>query len=322
MSKVPVNVTLLNDVLEKLHTDTSAVNSVFNLQALGVGVEALKPVELNKTEPEKQKSAINWLIGICSGLVDTVRAQAIRLDKLEEAKAKLVEDVKELEEEKEKLATEVKVVEEKVEVKMVHLEEDTDDVRQRSMQGCITVSSPNTNTTQSLFTNRPKDDGSGVGRNESDLEMVLRAVEAKARVQFDEREVVDFYPLEQGQHNRRPTKWFIRFNTLRPESHWQALAAGMRTGQGLTSANVYLNHLLTPRRAKFVREVVKVAHKERRLGKYMVDQRGNTWVKQVKGGLYDRGDQYKYWLVTNKEEVEKVEKGDFSYFINKKNKKN
>ena len=70
-----------------------------------------------------------------------------------------------------------------------------------------------------------------------------------------------------------------------------------------SDANVYINNFVTPRKAKFLQEVVKVARKEGRITNYTVDEGGNIRVKKERG-------QHKPWaLITTKEELDNFIRG-------------
>ena len=307
------------------------VEKVDSLKYLEVEKEAFIKMDSKTSETARLGTAVNWLVCFCDSLVDTFMNQAVKLKSLEDEKSRLEEVVKELEEEK------VKKVEEKVEVlevknlkveeKMVMLEEDNDEVRQRGLKGCITVSSPRGHNKQTLFVRQTITMEDQTVRNESHLEMVLRVVNLKARVKFQLEEVVNYYPLEPSINGQDPTIWFVQFGNLQPCSNWDALQAGMKTGfhpvsgSSFTDANVYLNFQVTPRKTRFLREVVKPAHKQGKLGKYLVDERGQILVKQKRGSRAERGEEYLYYLVTTKEEVARVVEGDFNYFKNKRNAK-
>ena len=64
--------------------------------------------------------------------------------------------------------------------------------------------------------------------------------------------------------------------------------------------------------------MVKVAHRAFNIGKYMVDERGSIRVKKERGGKEDIGDRFRYYTVTNKEELEKVINCEFDYKKKKK----
>ena len=322
---MPIEKLRFDSLVEKVEKATMSEESTFSQKSLGVEGGGFKSMPTKHSNIDKIATAVNFLVNLCHGLVDTVNHQAARLKVLEEEKTKLEEVKEKLEEVKVKMVTNVREAEAKVEVKMMNLEEETDNVKQRSMEGCITVSSPHNTNKETRFINLPITDQFGTDRTEQDVEMVLRVVGERSLVKFPVEEVEACYPLEQGRDGRRPTNWFVKFKTRRVGSQWHTLAAGMRTGfnpdtkTGFPEANIYLNHPLTPRRARFLKEVVKVAHREKKVGKYMVDERGSIWAKKVKGGRFERGDQFKYWPVTTKEEVERVAHGDFDYFITKKN---
>ena len=52
------------------------------------------------------------------------------------------------------------------------------------------------------------------------------------------------------------------------------------TNTSFTKANLFLNHKITTKRSKFLKDMVKVAHRAFKMGKYMVDERGSIRVKK------------------------------------------
>lgn len=259
----------------------------------------------DKGEVQRMGTAINWLCKLCETLVDKVNELSIQ--------------GKEVVAKEEKLEKEVEAKVEKVE--LAH-----DELQQRSMKGNIIVSSPSNGSKQTLFVREKVREG-GVTRNESDVAMVSRAIRRKSLVGFEPGEVEECHPLgPKPGDGQEPTTWVIRIGNRKPGSHYATLCAGMKTGYNSTAQsnfskdNLYLNHQITPRKAKFLKDVVKVAFSEKKIGKYLVDERGQIRIKKVRGSKEQRGDQYNYWTVTSKEEVERVISSDFNFF--KSNKKN
>ena len=127
---------------------------------------------------------------------------------------------------------------------------------------------------------------------ESDVTMVTKVIKEKTGVEFLPEEVAACHPL--GRATKEPTTWIIRVQNREPNSNFDILSAGMKTGRhptlntSFTGANVYLNHQITPKRSKFLKDVVKVAHRGFKIGKYMVDERGNIRVKKEKGARRTR----------------------------------
>jgi hypothetical protein len=257
-------------------------------------------VDQTKGSEEQTAVAINWLLKICSALVDKVN---------------------DLSDKEEMVKTQVEKQEKQVEKKVESLEAECDAQRQKSMQGNLIVSSPS-GPKATEFVRRDVTVG-GVQRKEKDVEMVTRVIKEKSAVEFKESEVQACHPLGRGKDGKEPTTWIIRISNLRPKSNWDTLCAGMKTGKvttdgttftNFTDTNVYLNHQITPKRSKFLQEEVKVAHKNKKIGKYMVDERGQIRVKKEKGTREDRGDQFKFYTVANKEELQKVIDSNFAYF--------
>ena len=270
------------------------------------------------------KLTLNWVLRMVGTLVEEVKGL-----KMEVASLKTKEEEHKVREEEMVVKVEkVEVVEKKAE----SLETENDDLRQRSMKGNLIISSPSSATKASLFVRGKKDvqkNGVTVTRNETDVEMVTKLIKKKTGVQFEEREVEACHALgRSNQKEQEPTTWIIRINNLKPDSNFEILVAGMKTGRTVTSSsttnftdeNVFLNHQITPKRSKFLKEEVKVAHRNKGIEKYLVDERGNIRVKRKKGGREDRGDRYKYYTVTNKKELNHIIDENFDYF--KKNNTN
>ena len=250
--------------------------------------------------------AINWLVVLCGQLVDKVNELTAREDEVK------------------KVQIEAKAKEERMEKKVVEkvesLSNENDELRQRSMKGNLIISSPKSDAVDTLFKRKEVEEGGSI-KKESDVAMVTRVIEAKTGVKFQPEEVVACHPL--GRATKDPTTWILRVQNRKPNSNFDILAAGMKTGRhpttntSFTKENVFLNHQLTPKRSKFLKEVVRVAHKANKIGKYMVDERGSIRVKKEKGGREDKGDRFRYYTINDKEELEKVINCEFEYFINK-----
>ena len=216
-------------------------------------------------------------------------------------------------------------VEKKVEEKIESLAIENDELRQRSMKGNLIVSSPQSDTQDTLFKRLQVEEGGSI-KQESDVAMVTRVIQEKTGVKLHPDEVAACHPL--GRATRDPTTWIIRVHNRKPNSNYDILSASMKTGRhpvtntSFTRANVFLNHQITPKRSKFLKSVVKVAHRADNKGKYMVDEKGCIRVKKVRGKKEDRGDQFRYFTINNKDELEQVINSDFEYFKNKQTNNN
>ena len=172
---------------------------------------------------------------------------------------------------------------EKLEKRILWLEEECDEVRQRGMKGNILLSSPIINNGDSLLKPRPITDSiTGVVRQESEVEVCIRAIKAKTGVEVPEADITACHPLK--RKGATPgTNYIVRFGNRRPKSAWDTLAAGLLTGKNkdthakFTSANLYLNFQLTGYRSDLVRSV-RAAKKDRRIRFYGVDQNGRVTV--------------------------------------------
>ena len=265
---------------------------------------------------------INWLIKANQLLIHKVNQQAESIHKLSQLQTK----VEEAEKKSEELVTKVEEVVTKVEVvvtKVVKEEEKTSKMEveeerqaQNSLRGQICVSSPELPNRESLAVKGPMEDTQGGFRGvENHTQTALRMIKAKHGVTFQPSEVELCYATGKGRVGRQqhPSTYIIKFNTRGPGSAWERLQHSLMTGRDLhhpgvpnpfaSDANVFVNNFLTPKRAKFLQEVVKVARKEGRITNYTVDETGNIRVKKERG-------QHKPWaLITTKEEMDAFVRG-------------
>ena len=227
--------------------------------------------QLRSGESVKEEKGIrlvlSWLIEAVSTLIKTVTTHSdyIRFHQSEV-----------------QLKAESSVIE-KLEKRIWWLEEECDEVRQRGMKGNILLSSPITNQGDSLLKpRRITDSTTGVLRNESEVEVCIRAIKAKTGVEVPEADISACHPLNRKGANPG-TNYIVRFANLRPKSAWDTLAAGLLTGKNkdtnakFTSANLYLNFQLTGWRSDLVKKV-RQAKRERRVRFYGVDQNGRVTV--------------------------------------------
>ena len=138
---------------------------------------------------------------------------------------------------------------EEMKIKYAELETECDEVRQRSMNGNIILSSPNLQDKPTLLV--PKqitDPVTGCIRNECCTEMCARLIYMKTGVTVPVTDIVACHVLsKQGSDST----YIIRFGNRRPGSAFDIVAAGMLTGRNkeskanFTNANVFLNFQLT-----------------------------------------------------------------------------
>ena len=260
---------------------------------------------------------INWLIKTNQHLINQVNQQAETIHKLSQLQTKVEEGERKSEElvsKVEAVVTKVEVVDAKVvkeEKKTCKMEEEEERLSQYSLRGQICVSSPELPGKESLAVKVPTEDTQGGYRGvENHTKTALRLIKAKHGITFQPSEVELCYPTGKGRVGRQghPSTYVVKFNTRGPGSAWERLQYSLMTGRDLhnpgvpnpftSDANVYVNNFVTPRRAKFIQEVVKVARKEGRITNYTVDEGGHIRVKKERG-------QNKPWaLINTKEELD------------------
>lgn len=292
----------LKNATSQLNLENIGIQNVrAKIQAYGIktrGASQMKDAdEITITEKGSEANAIliNTLVKICDSVVDKLNAHGTILAALVESHKKVLVEVREeVAKEKEKSV--------ELESKMVKLETDYDDVRQRSMKGNLIVSSPQKEGCDTLLVKKQHQDESGNFRNlETETQMVIRVVAEKTGVWFDDREVQACHTL-----NRQRTSFILRISDLKPGSNWDTLQQGMLSGinhrdnESFVRNNVFLTHQLTKRRLDFVQEVVKVAKQEQKITSYCTDQNGVTKVS------LNRGRGKKWVKVSSKEELEEV----------------
>ena len=227
---------------------------------------------------------LRWLMEVASGLIKSVTVHS----KL------LIEQQKASKEEKE----EMKQLNSKVE----KLEKECDEVRQRGMKGNLLLCSPILGNSGSLLHHRPtKDKVTGMVRNETYLEACLRAIHLKTGVQVPEQDISACHPVHR-QGAQPFTNFVIRFSNLLPGSAWDIIASGLlqgknpATGQAFSSAHLYINFQLTPRRSELSRLVREA---KRKVTSSIVDANGRIRVKIP-------SDSHKWHEISCKADLEKL----------------
>ena len=263
-------------VVKALNFDVLGVtNDDFELEVASStrrSANSLGPLVLDSTLPQEERTkevAINWLLQVSKVLVEKYNEYAAVINS---AFNSLQGQVDKLEEEKEELVK-----------RCDRLELDTDALRQRSMKGNLIVSSPKQGGVESRLVRLPRQQDGYQGK-ETTTQMVLRAVEEHSRVVFPLGDVAACHQLG----GRDSHTYILRISNLSPHSAWDTLTAGMMgkkdaEGRYFKKDNIYLSHQLTPSRATFVKEVVKVAHKAKRITGYSTDQNGITRVSKTLG---------------------------------------
>ena len=258
------------------------------------GKEQCRPCFLNLPKEEQvgelgksdtwASDILRWLMEVASGLIKSVTVHS----KL------LIEQRKDSKEEKK----EVKLLKEKVEL----LEKDCDEARQRGMKGNLLLSSPILGNSGSLLHHRlTKDKVTGAVRNETYLEACLRALHTKTGVRVPEQDISACHPVFR-QGAQPYTNFVVRFSNLLPGSAWDIIASGLlqgknpATGQAFSSAHLYINFQLTPRRSELAR---MVRGAQRKFTNSMVDANGRIRVKIP-------SDSHKWHEITCKADFEKL----------------
>ena len=253
---------------KKLGLNFSTIPDFANPEA----VEELRGVDDNTVVSR----VLSWLIEAASTIIKKVVVHADFLkfqQKLVETKAD-AEEVRRLKE------------------KLLKVELDCDEARQRGMKGNLVLHSPATTTSESILKPRQKTRTGGVSDLESMAEACVRAIETKTGIRVPLEDVSACHPL--GKKGAVPnTTFIIRLWNRKQHSAWEQLMAGLMTGRNpatgnnFTNAPLYINYQLTPARGEVVK-VVREAKRGKRLHKYNVDANGRCFVQ-----LVDRRSQWK-----------------------------
>ena len=219
---------------------------------------------------------LSWLIEAASTIIKKVVIQADFL----KYQQKLVETKADAEEVK------------RLQVKLLKVELECDEARQRGMKGNLVLHSPATTASDSILMPKQKLRAGGISDMESMAEACVRAIEAKTGIRVPLEDVSACHPL--GKKGAVPhTTFIIRLWNRKQHSAWEQLTAGLLTGRNaltgnnFTSAPLYINYQLTPARGEVVK-VVREAKRGKRLHKYNVDANGRCFVQ-----LVDRRSQWK-----------------------------
>jgi hypothetical protein len=222
-----------------------------------------------KAEPEKNIIvALNWLVSISKQIMEKINQHAAFIkfnQKTVESKAEKVEL-------------------DSLRAKVLELEDECDEVRQRSMKGNLIISSPNRDNAPSLGIRQQKFDiATNTTKLETEVEVCVRMILQKTGVALPVSDVVACHPL--GNRRGAETTYIMRIINRKPGSAWDTLAAALLTGKNNQSGkycnndiNCYINFQLTKRKSELMKNI-KQAKRDMKLIKYGADQNGRVTVK-------------------------------------------
>ena len=224
--------------------------------------------------PEAKKNSsvvLNWLVKVTKQLVTHVNnlGEIIKINQRtvdEKADKSLVDELK---------------------AKLVKLELDNDDIRQRSMTGNIIIASPQRQGNPTLAVPQlirdTKEDGTTIQRMETMVEMCVRLVKAKTTVGIPLEDIVACHPIGKGRGT--DTTFVMRVINRNPDSAWDLLSHALRTGKHRVNGqqvnnqlNVFVSYQLTPRRGELMKACKEAKSKVRTL-RYGADQQGRITVR-------------------------------------------
>ena len=224
--------------------------------------------------PEAKKNSsvvLNWLVKVAKQLVAHVNnlGEIIKINQRtvdEKADKSLVDELK---------------------AKLVKLELDNDDIRQRSMTGNIIIASPQRQGNPTLAVPQlirdTKEDGTTIQRMETMVEMCVRLVKAKTTVGIPLEDIVACHPIGKGRGT--DTTFVMRVINRNPDSAWDLLSHALRTGKHRVNGqqvnnqlNVFVSYQLTPRRGELMKACKEAKSKVRTL-RYGADQQGRITVR-------------------------------------------
>ena len=267
-------------------------------------------------EKEKVKAVqtvINVVVRLVSDLVQKVNAQGQLLkdtierqnkspsdDQVEELKQQyetLEADVRRREEDLQKTLDEKRdILEKDFESKLNDLEIKCDEGRQREMKGTLIVSSPVRGSIPTEAFPRSHYWPERRAEMESELDMVLRMVQEKTGVRFHYSDVVACHRIGKRDSN----SFVLKIGNRQPNSAWDMLTSGMKTGKSFSRQNIFINFMLTSRRTEVSKQLRKVK-KDGLIDKYSIDQNGRFFIKK-------NGDDPKFHEVVSVKDIEKFTK--------------
>ena len=192
------------------------------------------------------------------------------------------------------------VVAKMVETKLDDLEKKCDEGRQREMKGTLIISSPETEQLRTEAVPRRQQWDENTFGKESELDMVLRMIYEKTGVWIPYEDVSACHRFGKAKNN----SFVLRVWNWKPCSAWDELSWGMRTGQGFSNKNIFINFMLTERRTELSKQV-RQAKKDKLIGKYSIDQNGKIFVKPV-------GSNTNFKLVSCVDDLDKLKKNFLS----------
>lgn len=234
-------------------------------------VPSTTPVVIDYDEPDKNiPVVINWLMKLVQGIIKQVNDLGEFMDfvnnRVDDISAPKSKDLEALTE------------------RIVSLEDDTDDLRQRGMKGNLIISSPNRkdkdgkNVPSLAVPERVMDKNTNTLRMETNLEMVLRLIKEKSGVVVPESDVMAFHSLGSERGSARPTSFILRFNNRRPASAWDMLTTAMMKGEVSFEKNIFINFQLTPKKSELAKKI-RQAKKEKKVKKFYIDPNGKISVR-------------------------------------------
>ena len=144
------------------------------------------------------------------------------------------------------------------------VQDELDEVKQRSMKGNLILSSPGNN--QLKLTTLIKSDTELKANNITFVGHIIDLIRQKYDVIIPEHDIQACHRLPNGSV-------IIRIWNRRPGSAWDALMTAIKTGAGDRSLNVFLNFHLTNRRNKIMYELRQLK-KKKMIAKYYSDENG------------------------------------------------
>ena len=256
----------------KFHNGLATIKKSLNFSFMEEEDSAqLKSLTLDRKAKVEESlvTAVNWLVTFSKELMVKVNNHAILLA----ATRKVVEENKEANKE------EVK----QLRTKVMELEEECDEARQRGMKGNLLISSPNNRDQGSLMVQQDKKDQHGnVLRKETEVEMCVRIVHQKTGVAIPPTDISACHAL----NKRGPDSTYIlRVTNMVPGSAWDILASCLFTGRCKKTnhvvkkeVNAFINFQVTPRRGNLLK-AARLERRSNRQFKYGVDQNGRITVK-------------------------------------------
>ena len=218
---------------------------------------------------KKSTAVINWLVRLVKTIIEKVslHGKMIQFNKNEtELKADLEE------------VTELKS-------KLEKLEKHCDDIQQRTKKGNLIISSPEYGQKKSLLV--PNSTMvTGTLANEDPTKLCIRLIKLKTGVDLPETDVSACHILKAQGSN---SSFIVRVHNLKPNSAWDELTTGLRTGKHkgecFSEDNIFINYQLTKSRGELLKKV-REARRVKDIHKYSTDQNGRISIQTKLRGLW------------------------------------